>query len=101
MKTITLSFLAFIIACLIGAELFAIDLIYRDEKGVSHYNCINACGPVKVRKSGKCEYLVQSIYFSGKVKACYPEWAGLQACGEIELEPVKPLREGLVNSACQ
>jgi hypothetical protein len=76
----------------------AIDYILKDQRGVTHFNCINSCGPARVRKSGKCEFLVQSTYFSGKVTACDAETAGLKACGERKFD--RPIKKDLLNSAC-
>ena len=76
----------------------AVDYILKNKKGVSHFRCVNSCGPVRVRKSGKCEFLVQSIYFSGIVTACNAEIAALKACGELEFE--RPINKKLLNPAC-
>ncbi len=81
-----------------AATVEAVDFILKDEKGVSRFNCVNSCGPVQVRKSGKCEFLVQSLYFSGKVKACEVEIAALKACGELKFD--QPINKSLLNPAC-
>jgi hypothetical protein len=76
----------------------AVDFVMRESTGVFHFECVNACGPVRARKSGKCEYFVQSLYFTGKVKACEVEIAALKACGEKKFD--EPKREDLLNPAC-
>ncbi len=76
----------------------AVDYILRDNKGVTHFRCVNSCGPVRVRKTGKCEFLVQSLYFNGKVTACNAEIAALKACGELKFE--RPINKELLNPAC-
>ena len=76
----------------------AVDYILKDQRGVTHFRCINSCGPVRVRKSGKCEFLVQSLYFNGKVTACNAEVAALKACGELKFE--RPINKDLLNPAC-
>ncbi len=75
-----------------------VDYILRTNKGVTHFRCVNSCGPVRVRKTGKCEFLVQSLYFNGKVTACNADVAALKACGEIEFE--RPINKELLNPAC-
>lgn len=77
----------------------AVDFVIREKTGVFHFNCVNSCGPARVRKSGKCEYFVQSIYYNGTVKACEPEIAARKACGELEFD--EPKRKDLLNPACQ
>lgn len=87
--------------CLIFTNLqpvMAVDFIVKDDRGVYRYDCVNACGPARVRKSGKCEFFVQSVYFSGKVKACEVEKAALKACGEIKFD--QPIKKELLNPAC-
>ncbi|MBT3226155.1 MAG: hypothetical protein HN580_13100 [Deltaproteobacteria bacterium] len=76
----------------------AVDLIIKDTRGVYRFNCVNSCGPVRVRKCGKCEFLVQSTYFNGKVKACRAELAALKACGERKFD--QPINKNLLNPAC-
>ena len=80
------------------APVAAVDFILKDKRGVSHFRCVNACGPVRVRKSGNCEFFVQSIYFNGKVKACEAEIAALKACGELKFD--QPINKDLLNPAC-
>jgi len=100
MKTRTKGWL--ICSCLIGcfslSTARAVDFIMKDQDGVFQFNCINACGPVRVRATGKCEFMVQSAYYRGKVKACSAEIAALQACGELPFE--RPVREDLLDPAC-
>jgi len=80
------------------AQAKAVDFVLRDSSGVYHFRCVNSCGPVKVRKSGKCEFFVQSLYYHGKVKACQAEVAARKACGELEFDA--PKEKELLNPAC-
>ncbi|MBU2645477.1 hypothetical protein KKI24_12290 [bacterium] len=77
----------------------AVDFILRNSNGVYIYNCVNSCGPVQVRKSGKCEFFVQSVYYNGIVKACEAEIAALKACGELKFD--QPIKKELLNPACR
>lgn len=76
----------------------AVDFVLKEANGVFHFRCVNSCGPAKVRKSGKCQYFVQSIYYHGNVKACEPEIAASKACGELEFD--EPKNKELLNPAC-
>lgn len=92
----------FSLICLVllaAPQVNAVDFVLRESNGVFHYTCVNSCGPVRVRKSGKCEYFVQSIYYHGTVKACEPEIAARKACGELDFD--EPKRKELLNPACQ
>lgn len=82
----------------VAPQVEAVDFVMRESTGVFHFECVNACGPVRARKSGKCEFFVQSLYFTGKVKACEVEIAALKACGERKFDV--PVREDLLNPAC-
>ncbi|MCP4754138.1 MAG: hypothetical protein GY866_24900 [Proteobacteria bacterium] len=88
----------FVISLMVASSAYSVDFIYRNEKGVFHFDCVNACGPVKVRKSDKCEFFVQSIYYSGKVQACSAEIAARKSCGELKFD--RPVRKELLNPAC-
>ena len=76
----------------------AVDFVLRQSNGVFHFECVNSCGPVRARKSGKCEFFVQSIYYNGTVKACEVEIAARKACGELDFD--EPKRKDLLNPAC-
>lgn len=80
------------------SDVNAVDYIMREANGVFHFNCVNACGPIRVRKSGKCEFFVQSIYYHGIVKACKVEIAARKACGELKFDV--PKNRSLLNPAC-
>jgi hypothetical protein len=88
-----------IFMCLTAAAIaFGVDFIVRDKYGAYVFDCINACGPVKIKKSGKCKYMVRSKYFRGIVESCSAENAARQACGE---EPFKtPVRDDLISTSC-
>ena len=76
----------------------SVDFIVRDESGAYNYNCINTCGPVKVKKAGKCKYLVHSKYFRGLLDACTAEEAARKACGEEDFDT--PVRKDLLSTSC-
>jgi hypothetical protein len=83
---------------LFASSVSAVDFILRDQSGIYHFDCINACGPVRVRKSGRCEFFVQSPYYNGKVNACEAETAAMKACGELPFDQPRP--KELLNPAC-
>ncbi len=97
MKTLLLLFLLCLMFA-IAPTASAIDFVIRESNGVFHYRCVNSCGPARVRKSGKCEFFVQSIYYNGTVKACEVEIAARKACGELKFD--EPKRPELLNPAC-
>ncbi len=77
---------------------FGVDFIVRDKNGAFIFDCINSCGPVKVKKAGKCKYMVHSKYFRGLVDSCLAEKAARKACGEQKFD--KPVREDLLSTSC-
>ena len=93
-KTMLIVFL-----CLtLTAIAFGIDFIVRDKNGAFIYDCINTCGPVKVKKTGKCKYMVHSKYYRGLVDACKAETAARKGCGEQEFD--RPVRKDLISTSC-
>lgn len=99
MRKILLSVLIFVLYFMVTITTsYSIDFIYKDVRGIYHFECINSCGPARIRKSGPCEYFVQSIYYKGKVTACTIEIAARKACGEMKLD--RPIRKDLLNPAC-
>ncbi len=101
MRNVRQSLLLICLPCLLllsPSKVDAVDFIMRKANGVFHFNCVNSCGPIRVRKSGKCKYFVQSLYYHGNVKACEVEIAASKACGELKFD--EPKKKELLNPAC-
>jgi len=97
-KIILSGSLLFLCLMIMADTAYSIDFIFKDVRGIYHFDCINSCGPTRIRKSGPCEYFVQSIYYKGKVTACTIEIAARKACGELAFE--RTIRKDLLNPAC-
>jgi len=99
MRKILLGVLLFVIYFMLTLDSgYSIDFIFRDVRGIFHYECINSCGPARIRRTGQCEYFVQSLYYKGKVTACTKQIAAKKACGETKID--RPIRKDLLNPAC-
>jgi len=89
----------FVVMCFaLTAITFGVDFIVRDKYGAFVYDCINACGPVKIKKAGKCKFMVHSKYYRGTVESCTTVEAARKACGEQKFD--KPVREDLLSTSC-
>jgi len=86
----------FVLSIVIPTVSYAIDFLWKDERGGYHYDCggYKVGGEARVKAEGKDLYLVKGVRISGVIRAYSISDAAQRVCGEKPLlkekNPDKP-----------